>query len=78
MVKRKKRNKFWKKIFGDKFNIWDILILALIVPYFYMVFIGYSPETGISRIYYDILGPAFSFAIVVNAIVRSLKTKVRK
>lgn len=76
--KSKKKRTLKEKIFGDKFNIWDVVLLALVVPYFYMVFIGYSPETGMGRVYFNILGPAFSFAIVVNTIVKSLKVRSRK
>lgn len=76
-----KKKSIWKRmkkrIFGNIFNVWDILILALIVPYFYMVWIGFTPSTGISRIYFDIIGPSASIGIVISVVIKSLQKKAK-
>lgn len=81
MAKKSKKKSFWKRIkyqlFGRVFNIWDILLLALIVPYIYMIWIGWTPETGLGRIYYHIIGPSASIGIFISVLIKSIQKKAK-
>lgn len=73
----KKKNPF-KVFFGNQFNLWDLILLILVLPYFYMVFMGLTYETGLLSIYYNILAPAFAFSFVIKHIVSFFSNKTKK
>lgn len=72
-----KKNIF-RKIFGKKFNIWDMILILLVVPYIYLVYMGIEYESGLKAIYYRFLAIPLTFLLIGRYFISFIIKKQKK
>jgi len=74
-----KKSSIIKKITGNNFNFWDLVLVALVVPYVWTIFIGVSvPDSGLTAVYFQIIGPALTYATITKWVVQYIMRRAKK
>ena len=64
-----RKKKFWKRLFGDRFNIWDVILLVLLLGSGYYLFANYGVEYLIESTATWIFG-SLILGLILNQIVK--------
>lgn len=73
MAKKNIVQRWIKRNFGNKFNIWDVVLLALIIGSVWYLYNLYGIQG-----FYEELATGIFYAVIIGFIVNRVRTKARR